>query len=566
LNKRWTTYNKNMENLEEIMDEFQASELIARAMINRGVDTVQKARVFLNADLGFLHDSYLLKGMDKAVEIILNAVKRKDKICVYGDYDVDGITSTAVMIRALGKLGADAVYYIPNRIEEGYGLNIGSMDKIKELGVSLVITVDCGIRSNEVIEYARSLGMEVIVTDHHECEGELPNALSIVNPHQYDCSYPNKGLAGVGVAYKLISALLERAGYGNSSEEFLDIVSIGTIADVVPLLEENRVIVKNGLKRIRNTKNEGIKALLEVCGLSGKELNAYNVAFMLAPRINAAGRIADATECVELLLTDDSSRAIEIARKLDSDNRERQAIENEILNDAAAIIEKTIDVEKERVLVLCNENWHMGVVGIVASRLVDRFYLPAFIMSQDGELSKGSARSIPGFNVFEAMSRHSELFEKYGGHEMAAGFTIRTERIDALRKSMNLEFENAMGKDKHLPEILVDYKLAPGDITLDAVRQFKLLEPYGTGNPSPLFVYRGLKVLSSRAVGNGSKHLSLMVFDGVNEIKCIAYNLGDMQKVLSIGKKIDIICSVENNIWNNIESVQLNIKDIKFTK
>lgn len=555
-----------MENLEPIMAEFQLPEIIARALINRGIDTIPKVKGFLDTDLGSLHDPYLMKGMDQAVERILEAVKGKDRLCVYGDYDVDGITSTAVMIRTLRILGADAVYYIPNRIEEGYGLSISSMDRIKELGVSLIVTVDCGIRSNEVIDYAHSLEMQVIVTDHHECEGDLPKAFSIVNPHQCECSYPHKGLAGVGVAFKLASSLLSREGLGDYASELLDLVSIGTIADVVPLLDENRIIVKNGLERIKESDKAGIKALLNVCGLSGKELTAYNVAFMLAPRINAAGRIADASECVELLLTDNADLAMDIAKKLDCDNRERQAIENEILNDAIAIIEQTVDTERDRVLVLGNENWHIGVIGIVASRLVDRFHLPAFVMAKDGELSKGSARSIPGFNIFEAMSKYGSLFEKYGGHEMAAGFTIRTDRIGELRECMNLEVGNVMGQEKPLPEILVDYRLTPKDISLEVVRQLKILEPFGIGNPSPLFVYRGLKVLSSRAVGNESKHLSLNVYDGLNEIKCIAYNMGSMQKVLSIGKKIDIICSVENNVWNSIENVQLNIKDIKLTK
>lgn len=566
MNKKWTSYNKSMRNLEQIINEFQIPEVIARAIINRGIDTVPKARIFLKADLRSLHDPYLLKGMETAVEKIINAIMCKEKICVYGDYDVDGITSTAIMIRTLKKLDADAVYYIPNRIEEGYGLNNNSIDRLKELGISLIVTVDCGIRSNEVVDYVQSIGMDIIITDHHECEGKLPAACSIVNPHQPDCAYPFKGLAGVGVAFKLASALLSRTNNGDSANEFLDMVSIGTIADVVPLLDENRIIVKDGLKRIRNTDNEGIKALLEVSGLIGKELNTYDVAFILAPRINAAGRIADAAECVELLLTDNSARALEIAEKLDADNRERQAIENDILNDAAAIIEKKPDADNDRVLVLCSENWHIGVIGIVASRLVERFYLPTFIISSDGEIGKGSARSIPGFNMFEAMSRHGNLFEKYGGHEMAAGFTIKTERVDELRECMNLEAERLLGKDKPKPLLLVDYKLEPADVTLNTVRKLKLLEPFGTGNASPVFVYRGLSVMSSKAVGNERKHLSLTVYDGVNEIKCIAYNLGSMQKLLSIGRKIDIICSVENNIWNGIESVQLNVKDIKLTK
>lgn len=566
MNKRWVTYNKSMENLQLIINEYNIPEIIARAMINRGIDTVSKVRVFMDTDLRSMHDPYLLKGMKSAVEKILKAIENKDKICVYGDYDVDGITATAVMIRTLKRLGADAVYYIPNRIEEGYGLGNNSMDIIKELEVSLIITVDCGIRSNEVVDYAQAIGMEVIITDHHECEGELPKAYSILNPHQPDCGYPYKGLAGVGVAFKLASALLSQKGIGDYAEELLDIVSIGTIADVVPLLDENRIIVKNGLGRIRKTANKGIKALLTVCGLNDKELNTYNVAFMLAPRINAAGRIADATECVELLLTDDEDKAVEIAERLDSDNRERQKIETDILKCAIAIIEETLDTDKNRVLVLSNDNWHVGVIGIVASRLVDRYYLPAFVISQDGELGKGSARSIPGFNIFEAMSKHSGIFEKYGGHEMAAGFTILTERIDELRDCMNKEAEKIMGMDKPIPEVFVDYKLMPTDITLDTVRQLKLMEPFGTGNTSPVFVYRDLMVTSSRAVGNESKHLSLMVNDGINEIKCIAYNFGSMQKLLSFGSKIDIICTVENNIWNGMENVQLNIKDIKLIK
>lgn len=555
-----------MESLKQIMDEFRLPEIVARAMINRGVDTIAKVNMYLDDDLSTMHDPYLLKGMDKAVLGIQKAIASKAKICIYGDYDVDGITSTAVMLRTMKKLGAEAVYYIPNRLEEGYGLNISSMDHIKEQGVQLIITVDCGIRSNEVVEYAKSLGLEIIITDHHECEGKLPDAYSIINPNQEDCRYPHSSLAGVGVAFKLASALLSANGCSSFAEELLDIVSVGTIADVVPLLDENRIIVKNGLRKLLKTRNEGIKALLHVCGLEGKEVNAYSVAFMLAPRINAAGRIADAAGCVELLVTDNADRAMEIAKSLDTDNRERQAIENEILSVAIDTIEKSVDFEKERVLVLGHDNWHAGVIGIVASRLVDRYNLPSFVMSKDGELCKGSARSIRGFNLFEAMSRHGELFVKYGGHEMAAGFTIQSEKVDELRERMNEEVHKTMGGDKLLPEIIVDYRLEPEDINIDTVRKLKLMEPFGAGNPSPVFVYRGLAVLSSKAVGNEAKHLQLMVHDGENEIKCIAFNMGTMQKVLSIGRKIDIICSVENNVWNNYESVQLNIKDIRLTK
>ena len=552
-----------MDSLNLMIEEFQLPEIIIRAMINRGIDTVPKAREFFNTSLGSLHDPYLLKGMEQAADRIFKAVRSNEKICIYGDYDVDGITSTAVMIKTLRKLGADGVYYIPNRLEEGYGMNLNSIDRIKEMGVSLIVTVDCGIKSCEEVDYAKELGIDIIITDHHECGEELPDALSIINPHQPGCGYPFKDLAGVGVTFKLAGALLNRAGSPGFAEGLLDIAAIGTIADVVPLLGENRIIVKNGLVSIQNTDSQGIKALLAVCGLKGKELNSYNVAFMLAPRINAAGRIDDAGECVELLLTDNAEKAMETAAKLDSDNKMRQSIENGILNCAEAMIGESVDLDRDKVLVLCREDWHIGVIGIVASRLADKFYLPAFIMVCDGEFCKGSARSIPGFNIFEAMSRHGYLFERYGGHEMAAGFTIRTEKIDELRERMNFEVENTLGEDKLIPEIFVDYKLEPKDVTLDTAKLLKLMEPFGTGNTVPLYVFRELSVKSFKGVGNDSRHLSLKVFDGEKEISCIGYNLGNMQKILQIGEKIDIICSIENNIWNGTESVKLNIKDIK---
>ena len=552
-----------MDSLNLMIEEFQLPEIIIRAMINRGIDTVPKAREFFNTSLGSLHDPYLLKGMEQAADRIFKAVRSNEKICIYGDYDVDGITSTAVMIKTLRKLGADGVYYIPNRLEEGYGMNLNSIDRIKEMGVSLIVTVDCGIKSCEEVDYAKELGIDVVITDHHECGEELPDALSIINPHQPGCGYPFKDLAGVGVTFKLAGALLNRAGSPGFAEGLLDIAAIGTIADVVPLLGENRIIVKNGLAIIKNTDSQGIKALLAVCGLRDKELNSYSVAFMLAPRINAAGRIDDAGECVELLLTDNAEKAMETAAKLDSDNKMRQSIENGILNCAEAMIGESVDLDRDKVLVLCREDWHIGVIGIVASRLADKFYLPAFIMVCDGEFCKGSARSIPGFNIFEAMSRHGYLFERYGGHEMAAGFTIRTEKIDELRERMNFEVENTLGKDKLIPEIFVDYKLEPKDVTLDTAKLLKLMEPFGTGNTVPLYVFRELSVKSFKGVGNDSRHLSLKVFDGEKEISCIGYNLGNMQKILQIGEKIDIICSIENNIWNGTESVKLNIKDIK---
>lgn len=561
--KKWTAYDKSYENLEAIIRECNVPEIVARALINRDIDTVSKVRRFLNTSLDGLYDPYLLKGMEKAVSRIRTAISKNQKICIYGDYDVDGITSTAITVKVLRFLGADVMYYIPIRMEEGYGLSKASMKKLKEQGVELVVTVDCGIRSIDVVDFASSLEMDVIITDHHECEEKLPNAYSIINPHQPGCEYPFKNLAGVGVAYKLADALLTDENRAEFENELVEIASVGTIADVVPIIDENRIIVKNGLDKIKSTENKGIKALLDVCGLNDKDINSYNIAFMIAPRINAAGRIADASQCVELLLTEDQTEALHIAEQLDQDNRERQAIESEILNSALSIINKTVDLDKDKAMVLDSNKWHIGVIGIVASKLVERFHLPTLLVSIEEGMGKGSARSIAKFKLYDAMVGCSDLFEKYGGHELAAGFTIKPENIEKLRERMKAEAERILGKEKLLPEILVDYKLSPQDINLDTIYQLKLLEPFGMGNSSPLFVYRGLKLLSLRTVGNDGKHLLMTVYDGSNEIRCIGFNLGHFQKVLSTGLKIDIICSMENNKWNNIESVQLSVKDIK---
>jgi single-stranded-DNA-specific exonuclease len=563
LTKKWTTYKKKYDNVDSIIGTFGIPEIVARALINRDIDTVSKVNRFLNAGLEELYDPYRLKGIEEAVCRIKSAVEKKEKICIYGDYDVDGITSTVILIKVLHFLGAEPIYYIPKRKEEGYGLNLESIEKLHEQDVRLIVTVDCGIRAIDVVKYANTLKIDVIISDHHECEDSLPDAHSIINPHQPGCEYPFKYLAGVGVAFKLACALLSNKEDKELKKEMIEIASIGTIADVVPIIDENRIIVKKGLEYIKSTANKGIRSLLEVSGLYNKEVNAYNIAFMIAPRINAAGRIADADKCVELLLTDNQSNAMKIAEKLDKDNRERQAIENDILMDAILKIEKSVDFESDKVIVLGSEKWHSGVIGIVASKLVERFYMPAMLISIQDGIGKGSGRSIPQFNLYNAMVTCSDLFEKFGGHELAAGFTIKSDNIGKLRERMNMIADEVLGKEKPLPEILVDYKLTSKDINLDTVRMLKVLEPYGAGNPSPLYVYRDLKVLSAKAIGNEGKHLLLNVYDGKNSIRCIGFNLGHYQKLLSTGSKIDIICSMEENSWNNIKSIQLNIKDIK---
>jgi single-stranded-DNA-specific exonuclease len=564
--KKWVPYNKSYELTEILKSKYNISEMFARTLINRGLDDLNKVNRFMNADINDQYDSFLLTDMEKAVDRILVAIEENEKICIYGDYDVDGITSTALCVNILRKLEADVMYYIPIRADEGYGLNHDAIEYIAEQGVNLIITVDCGIRSIDVVETVKESGMNIIITDHHECGEILPDAFAVINPHRLDSSYPFKELAGVGVAFKLMQAVTESIGYRELLYDVLDIAAIGTIADVVPLLDENRIIVKNGLEKLMNTDNVGLKALIDICDLKDKQISSYNIAFIIAPRINAAGRLADAGRCVELLITEDEALAYEIARELDAENKERQRIEAEILEQAIAKVNAEKDFETSSVIVLDEINWHPGVIGIVASRIVEQFSKPSILIGLDNEIGKGSGRSMSGFNLYEAMNKCSELFVSFGGHEMAAGLTIKTDNIEAFRKKINTVAKDMLQGKELLPELLVDYKLEPSEINLQVAKQLKDLEPFGMGNPNPNFVCRNMQILDKRLVGANSKHLSLNLYDGNSNVKAIAFNMGNLFNVLSSSKKIDIICCMDINLWNNNENVQLIIKDIKINK
>ncbi|MDF2590648.1 MAG: exonuclease RecJ [Clostridia bacterium] len=566
MRKKWVPYNKSYELTEQLKSMYNVSEMFARTLINRGLDDIDKVNRFLKADISDLYDSFLLTDMENAVDRILMAIEENEKICIYGDYDVDGITSTALCVNILRKLEADVMYYIPVRAEEGYGLNSEAIDYIAEQGVNLIITVDCGIRSVDVVEKVNEKGMNIIITDHHECGDILPDACAVVNPHRNDSGYPFKELAGVGVAFKLMQGITESIGYRELLYDVIDIAAIGTIADVVPLLDENRIIVKNGLEKLMSTENIGLKALIDTCDLADKQISSYNIAFIIAPRINAAGRLADAGRCVELLITDDEALAYEIAKELEVENKERQRIEAEILEQAIAKVNEDKDFANSRVLILDELNWHPGVIGIVASRIVEQFSKPAVLIGRDMEVGKGSGRSMSGFNLYEAMNRCSELFEKFGGHEMAAGLTIKSNKIDAFRKKINEIADEMLQGKELLPEILVDYKLEPTDINLQVAKQLKELEPFGMGNPNPNFVCRNMQVIDKKQVGANNKHLSLNLYDGNNNVKAIAFNMGNLYNVLSSSRKIDIICCMDINQWNDNETVQLVIKDIKINK
>lgn len=563
--KRWLTYNKDYSMLKEMKQELNISEALARILINRDINTLEDAEAFLNPDMDELEDPFMLKGMDFAVERVYKAIEAGEKICIYGDYDVDGITSLSMLYMTLKKLGADVIYYIPNRLEEGYGLSIEAIEKIIAQEVELIITVDCGIRSVEEVKLINESNKEIIITDHHECGDEIPKACSVINPHQGDCYYPFKNFAGAGVAYKFVCALAQRFNRYDLPDDIIDLAALGTVADVVPLLGENRIIVKYGLEKIKSNPNIGIKALTKASGIDICAVDTYHLSFMLAPRLNAAGRISDPILGVKLLIAEEEEIASRIAEDLNKANSKRQSIENEILDSAIQIIEKTIDKDNDRVIVAAGENWHIGVIGIVASRLTEKYGLPVILISLEDGVGRGSARSILGFDLYEAMNKCSFLFEKFGGHQMAAGLTIKEENINKFKCLINkIAWEMMVNKDL-TPEILIDYKIDSISMLSQLIEELEMLQPFGESNPVPIFVFRGLIIEEMKLLGN-NKHLSMKLNDGTDTIRGIGFNIGFIINYIAVNEKIDIICSVEKNLWNGTEFIQLNIKDIKRAK
>lgn len=564
--KKWIAYKKDYSNLDNLTEQLNISEILARLLINRDIDTVDEAEIFLNPDKTKLYSPYKLSGIYEAILRIELSIKNKEKICIYGDYDVDGITSVAILYNFLKRHTDSITFYIPNRIDEGYGLNNDAIEKLIESNIDLVITVDCGIRSIEEVEKANKAGMDIIITDHHKCGESLPDAYAIINPNQDKCTYPFKHLSGAGVTFKLISALSDRLACQYPVSEYLGLVALATVADVVPLIDENRLIVKKGIKVIKEKTNIGLNALIETCNVNLTEINTYHLGFIIAPRINAAGRLEDAHIVVELLTIKSKERALDIAKKLVKLNVERQSIENKILKSAIDAIQKDTSIDKDRVIVLEAASWHLGVIGIIASRITEKFNKPSIIISVENEIGKGSARSIAGINIFEAISKCEDMLIKFGGHELAAGLTVKKDSINKFRRKINNVVKEMKKEETFYREILVDYKLDKNDNLNDVYNEIIKLEPFGEGNPKPIFVYRGLIVKNIRTVGLNNKHLSLNLFNDKLYLKAIAFNMGYMINYIEINQIIDIICSIEINIWNEIEDLQLHIKDIKLSK
>lgn len=563
--KKWIIKDVDSSVTTGLAKSLALNKVVARVLSARGISTADEGRAFLSPSLSSMPDPFLLKGMDAAVIRLCSARSSKEKVCIYGDYDVDGITGTALLVSFLRSTGFDCGYFIPNRFDDGYGLNQNALKRVIDTGVTLIVSVDCGITSVAEAEFCRQQGADLIITDHHSPKEVIPDANAVVNPMQPDCRYPFKLLAGAGVAFNLMVALrsrLRRAGvFTDSTEpdlrEWLDLVALGTIADVVPLVGQNRVYAYYGLKLLGNGVRVGIDALKRVAGVKDT-VTCGQVGFRLAPRLNAAGRMECAVPGVELLLGSDPQRSAIIAEELDAANAERQAIERSMLEEAIALVESDGTYPARRSIVLSSGSWHQGVVGIVASRMVERYHRPTILIAVDEDGNgKGSGRSIPGFHLLNALNCCSENLLRFGGHQYAAGIGLSSDKLEAFSAAFESAAARILGDAELVPTLDVDAVLSPAEVDAALIDDLKCMEPFGAGNPEPTFVMCGLKVVDRRVVGDG--HLKLrLAAEGIN-FNAIAFS----QAECVTDGLIDVAFFPELNVWNNSTTIQLRIKDIR---
>jgi len=570
IKKRWVIDKGDHALVNRLARELNITPLLSRILINRGIRDVSSGRYFLDPSISGLLDPFLLNGMERAVTRILDAIRNRRRILIYGDYDVDGVTASALYLEFFRKCGADIDLYIPDRMRDGYGLTEAAIRKAMSRQIDLIITADCGTSSTGPIKLAQGSGIDVIVTDHHEPPKDLPEAFAVINPNRHDSTYPFKGLTGAGVAFKLVQALLEW-GMGNGewgvSEDlfsYLDLVTLGTIADVAPLTGENRILVKYGLKLLTEGRRVGIAALKEVAGVGRGEVTAGTVGFVLAPRINAAGRIADAGAAVQLLITKDPAEASHIASCLDRTNQERQRIEARIRDEVRERVMKEVDLTREKVIVMASKEWHQGVIGIVASRIVEEFYRPCILISlQEDGSGKGSARSIPAFNIYEGLEACSDLLDRFGGHKYAAGLTIGdAANIPLLRDRLSKVASERLREEDLLPEIVMDAEIDLEEISFPLLKEMALLPPYGVSNPEPIIVTRGLRMIEHRIVGRD--HLKIRLRKGKAFFDGIGFSMGSAYNdIIKRGGVVDAAYTPELNFWNGTYGIQLKLRDMR---
>ena len=559
MNKKWQLNEVNDELADKIANEFNISKIVASIIANKGLKDNNEIEVFLHPRRGDFHDPFLMPDMDKAVARIIQAIDNKEKVAIYGDYDVDGITSSTVLHRFLEERGLHTDIYIPNRLNEGYGLNKKEIEAIAETKHTLIITVDCGITGYDEIEYAKTFGIDTVVTDHHEPPEKLPDAIAVVDCKRKDNKYPFNGLAGVGVAFKLTQALAIKLNLPEESYlKYLDIVCVGTISDIVPLVDENRTISKLGLRLVKQTRNIGLKVLLESIGY--KKIDSNTISFGIAPRINACGRMGHEKEALKLFLTNNIEEAKQITQKLNEYNLQRQEIEKRIFDEAQELMQNP-EEQKLPCIVLRKENWHHGVIGIVSSKITDMYFKPSILMCiEEGNIAKGSGRSIPGFDIHEALENCKENIKQFGGHSMAIGITIDNDKFADFKKQIE-EYAESKQISEIVPVLNIDEKVQLKNINLSDIKDLELLEPFGEANKPPIFQINNLKIESIRTLTQG-KHLKLDVKEENTRFSAIGFNLGNLANDYKIGDKVNIAGFLEINSFNGMDSIQINIKDI----
>ncbi|PGY07541.1 single-stranded-DNA-specific exonuclease RecJ [Bacillus sp. AFS031507] len=555
---RWIVRKSDEQLINKLETELKITPLVASLLVNRGFNTVESARYFLFGKEEF-HDPFLLTGMDIAVTRIREAIENQEPILIFGDYDADGVSSTSVLMITLRDLGANVQFYIPNRFTEGYGPNEAAFRSAAENGINLIITVDTGISATYEASVAKELGMDLIITDHHEPGPVLPEALAIIHPKLPDSTYPFRELAGVGVAFKLAHAL-----YGEVPEHLLEIAVIGTIADLVSLKDENRLIAKKGLEKLKTTNNIGLRAILKLAGVDPMSINEETIGFTLAPRINAVGRLEDADLAVQLILTDDPFEAESLASEMDALNKSRQSIVNSITTEAMEEVEKNFPIESNKVLVIGKEGWNAGVIGIVASRLVEKYYRPTIVLNFDPDkgVAKGSARSIAGFDLFKNLSTCRDILPHFGGHPMAAGMTLNLENVTELRTRLNLLADAQLTHEDLIPVTYLDEEIKLQHVNLSSLDEMSLLAPFGMDNPKPKVLINNVDITNIRKIGSEQNHLKVLVNESGANLDGVGFGLGPLVDHISPASKISLIGELSVNEWNNMRKPQIFIHDI----
>lgn len=561
--KIWNVSKLNREAAKSIAAQSGVPQLAACVMAARGIEDGEAAAKLL-PDSGELFDPSLMKDMERAVERITAAIESGERICIYGDYDADGVCSSTLLFSNLSDIGADVFYYIPSRLSEGYGMNFEAVDKIAQQGATLIVTVDNGISAIEEIEYAKGLGIDTVVTDHHKPGQVLPDAVAVINPHRADCGYPFKDLCGVGVAFKLAAAMvMDTISQEDLLCEYADLITIGTIGDIVPLVGENRLFVKKGLELIRTMPRPGISALIKACGIEPEKISSGRISFSLVPRINACGRLKLSQTAVELLLNEDEESAYESALELDGDNASRRKIEQEMLVEAVEIIDSRPDIKYQSIIVVEKEGWNPGVIGIVASRLREIYGRPVIVIGTSDGIAKGSGRSIAGFSLVDAVFACKDILMHYGGHPMAAGVTLAQENVAEFSEMINA-YADSIGEMPY-PTLNIDLKLNPFGITPELVRELEYLQPYGAGNPQPLFGLYNMQIAGINAVGGG-KHLRLSVCRGEQYLTVMYFSHTKDDFTFSLGDSVDLAVTLDINEYNGYENVSVVVRDIKLSE